>query len=150
MESVPSTLHIVCPACNGINRVPEARLADDPHCARCKQSLFQGKPVPFNAVQFDRQLTRSDVPLIVDFWADWCGPCHMMAPAFESAARKLEPHVRLAKVDTEAERGIASRYAIRSIPTLIAFRGGREIGRQSGAMSLESLLAWSRQALGLR
>jgi thioredoxin 2 len=144
------SLHVVCPACSGVNRVPQARLGEDPHCARCKQPLFRGKPVSLDAAAFDRQLTRSDIPLIVDFWAEWCGPCHMMAPVFENAARKLEPHVRLAKVDTEAEPAIAGRYAIRSIPTLIAFRGGREIGRQSGALPLESLLAWSRQVLGLK
>ena len=142
--------HIVCPDCNAINRVPEERLAEDPHCAKCKQSLFRGKPAPLDAARFDRQLTRSDIPLIVDFWAQWCGPCHMMAPVFENAARRLEPHARLVKVDTEAEPGIAGRYAIRSIPTLIAFRGGREIGRQSGALPLEPLLAWSRQVLGVK
>lgn len=150
MDPSTTSLHIVCPACSAINRVPEGRLADAPHCAKCKQPLFQGKPVALDAAAFDRQLNRSDVPLIVDFWADWCGPCKMMAPAFAEAAKRLEPKVRLAKVDTEAQPAIAGRYAIRSIPTLIAFRGGREIGRQSGAMPLESLLGWSRQVLGLR
>ncbi len=150
MESNTASLHIVCPACSAINRVPEGRLADAPHCARCKQPLFQGKPVALEAAAFERQLTRNDIPLIVDFWAEWCGPCHMMAPTFAEAAKRLEPRVRLAKVDTEAEPGIAGRYAIRSIPTLIAFRGGREIGRQSGALPLEALLGWSRQVLGIR
>ncbi|MEQ1579001.1 MAG: thioredoxin TrxC [Steroidobacteraceae bacterium] len=150
MESVTPSLHIVCPACSAVNRVPESRLADAPRCAKCKEPLFQGKPVALGSATFDRQLTRSEIPLIVDFWAEWCGPCHMMAPAFAEAAKRLEPRVRLAKVDTEAEPAIAGRYAIRSIPTLIAFRGGREIGRQSGAMALEALLAWARQALSLR
>ena len=145
MEPNAPSLHIVCPACTAVNRVPESRLADAPHCAKCKQPLFQGKPASLDAATFDRQLTRSEIPLIVDFWAEWCGPCKMMAPVFADAARRLEPRVRLAKVDTEAEPGIAGRYAIRSIPTLIAFRGGREIGRQSGAMPPEAWLSWCRQ-----
>lgn len=143
------SLNVVCAACAGINRVPQARLIDQPRCARCKAPLFLGAPLILDAATFDRQLTRSDVPLIVDFWAEWCGPCQMMAPVFENAARKLEPFVRLAKLDTEAEPAIAGRYAIRSIPTLIAFRGGREIGRQSGALPLEPFLGWTRRVLGI-
>ena len=150
MEPSAPSLHLVCPACSAVNRVPEARLGEGPHCANCKQPLFQGKPLSLDAAAFDRQLTRSDIPLIVDFWAEWCGPCHMMAPAFAEAAKRLEPRVRFAKIDTEAEAGIAGRYAIRSIPTLIAFRGGREIGRQSGALPLEALLSWCRQVTGIR
>ncbi len=144
------SLQTVCPTCAAVNRVPAARLAEDPHCAKCKNSLFQGKPVALDAATFDRHLTRSDVPLIVDFWAEWCGPCKMMAPAFEAAARQLEPRVRLGKLDTDAEQAIAGRYVIRSIPTLIAFRGGREIARQAGAMPLQSLTAWIHQVLAAR
>lgn len=136
------SVHVACPACAAVNRVPGERLGDSPRCARCKQPLFQGKPAALDAAAFDIHLGRGDLPLVVDFWAPWCGPCHAMAPVFETAARRLEPRVRLAKVDTDAQPAIAARYGIRSIPTLIAFRGGRELGRQSGAMPLDRLLAW--------
>lgn len=141
-------LQTVCPSCAAINRFPAARLRDAPICAKCKHPLFQGKPLALDGATFDRHVTRSDVPLVVDFWAEWCGPCKMMAPVFEQAARQLEPDIRFAKVDTDAEQGIAGRFAIRSIPTLIAFRGGREIARQAGAMPLQALTAWIHQALG--
>jgi thioredoxin 2 len=138
---------IVCPACNAGNRVPEERLGQQPNCGRCSTPLFQGKPLVLNSANFDSQLSRGELPLIVDFWAPWCGPCLSMAPNFERAAAELEPGMRLAKLDTEAEPALASRFNIRSIPTLIAFRGGREIARQSGALPLSTLLQWARQAV---
>lgn len=138
---------IACPSCNAVNRVPEPRLADAPTCGRCKSLLFSARPLLLTAANFDAQLTRGELPLIVDFWAPWCGPCLAMAPSFERAAAEIEPQARLAKLDTEAEAALAARFNIRSIPTLIAFRSGREIARQSGALPLPALLQWMRRAI---
>lgn len=138
---------IRCPHCNAANRVPEERLADAPTCGRCKQPLFVAKPLVLNAANFDAQLTRGELPVVVDFWAPWCGPCLQMAPHFDRAAAEIEPRARLAKLDTEAEGALAARFNIRSIPTLIAFQGGREIARQSGAMPLPQLVQWIRGAI---
>jgi thioredoxin 2 len=137
-------LHVVCPHCAATNRVPRERLAEHPACGKCRQPLFTGHPVDLDARGFERHLAANDIPLVVDFWASWCGPCRMMAPHFERAAGELEPQARLAKLDTEAQQAIAARYAIRSIPTLVAFRGGREIARQSGAMDSAALVRWVR------
>jgi thioredoxin 2 len=134
---------IVCPHDGAINRVPLVRLGDAPRCGRCHQPLFTSAPLDLGATTFDRHLTQSPLPLLVDFWAEWCAPCRMMAPAFHAAAARLEPRVRLGKLDTEAEPAIASRYGIRSIPTLILFAGGRELARQSGALSqVEAIVRW--------
>ena len=136
------SLHIVCPHCDVVNRIPAARLEDKPGCGKCRRPLFEGQPAALTAASFDRHVGRSDIPLLVDFWAPWCGPCQMMAPQFEQAAAQLEPRFRLAKVDTEAEQSLGARFGIRSIPTLVLFRGGREIARQPGAMGAADIQRW--------
>lgn len=137
-------LIVVCPHCHAANRMPAERLADGGTCGKCKAPLFAGEPLAVNAAGFEAQVGRSDVPLLVDFWAPWCGPCRMMAPAFAQAARQLEPNVRLLKVNTEEEQGLAARFGIRSIPTLALFRHGREIARQAGAMDAGNIVRWAR------
>lgn len=139
------SLHVVCPHCHATNRVLRERLESSPRCGSCKESLLPTYPLELNAAGFDRHLSSDDLPLVVDFWASWCAPCRMMAPAFAQAAAQLKLKARLAKLDTEAEQAIAARYGIRSIPTLIAFSRGREIARQSGALDLQNLLAWIRE-----
>jgi thioredoxin 2 len=136
------SLHVVCPHCESINRVPADRLGQAPKCGRCQRPLFTGEPIELTQTRFERHVQRNDIPLLVDFWAPWCGPCRMMAPQFEQAARLLEPRVRLAKLNTEAEPQLAARFAIRSIPTLALFLGGREIARQSGAMGSQDIVRW--------
>lgn len=138
------TLIVVCPHCNAPNRLASERLADRGKCGKCKQDLFDGQPVELNAANFDVHTGRSDLPVVVDFWAPWCGPCRSMAPAFEQAARDLAPDIRLAKLNTESEPQLAERFGIRSIPTLAIFQGGREIARQSGALDAGSLTRWIR------
>jgi len=135
---------VVCPHCHAANRVPAARLADGGTCGKCKAPLFAGQPVDLDAGNFDRHVGRSDIPVLVDFWAPWCGPCRSMAPAFAQAARQLEPEFRLAKVNAEDEQALAARFGIRSIPTLALFRNGREVARQAGAMDQASLVRWVR------
>ncbi len=139
-------LQVVCPHCDAINRVPAARLADRPVCGACKGALFTGRPVALDEARFRRHLGASSLPLLVDFWASWCGPCQAMAPQFEAAAATLEPAMRLVKVSTEEAPALAQAMAIRSIPTLALFRGGSEVARQPGAMGASQIVAWARQA----
>jgi len=134
--------HVVCPACSAVNRIPADKLQAGPACGKCRKALFNGQVLKLDSDNFKQHTTRNDIPVVVDFWAPWCGPCKMMAPAFEQAASDLSPHVRLAKLNTEEEQTIGARLNIRSIPTLVLFKNGREVARQAGAMQAEDIKRW--------
>jgi thioredoxin 2 len=145
--AAPETLVVACPTDATLNRVPRAKLDRSPKCGKCHKPLFQGKVVELNAANFDFHALKSDLPIVIDFWAEWCGPCRMMTPNFEKAAPLLEPRVRLGKLDTEAEPAIAGRYGIRGIPSMVMIRKGREVARTSGAMPTSAIVDWVEQAL---
>ena len=138
------SVNVSCPACGAVNRLPADRLKDGPGCGKCGEKLFQGRPVVLTSGNFAKHVVKSSIPVVVDFWAPWCGPCKTMAPVFNQVAGDLEPFIRIAKLNTEDEGAIAARYAIKSIPTLILFKGGKEVARQSGAMDRGSLTGWIR------
>ena len=142
---MPQTVHVVCPHCDAVNRVPRERLGQGGKCGVCHRPLFEGRPLVLNdPARFQKHAQHSDIPLLIDFWATWCGPCRAMAPVIEQAAQRLEPNVRVVKVDADAAAELATRYSIRSIPTLVLLRHGREIARTSGAVPLDQLVAWVR------
>ncbi|WP_290696993.1 thioredoxin TrxC [Amphritea sp.] len=139
------TSNICCPKCSATNKVPTARLGDGAKCGKCKQLLFQGSTTALTSTNYQSMINRNDIPVLIDCWATWCGPCQQFAPIFEQAAEQFEPNLRLAKLDTEAEQTIAGQLQIRSIPTLILFKQGKEIARISGALPLGQLKQWLTQ-----
>ena len=145
MHTAP-TLHLVCPHCHATNRVPSQRLNESPNCGQCHQNLLTGQPLELNVDHAETHISRNEIPVVVDFWAPWCGPCQMMGPAFAQAATAM-PHVRFAKINTQTETTLGQRFNIRSIPTLILFIGGREVQRQAGAMDAASIQRWIANGL---
>ena len=146
-NSTASKMHLVCPHCNATNRVPSDKLQAELNCGKCQAPLLTAHPDNLGEAAFNAQLAKSDLPMVVDFWAPWCGPCRMMAPAYEKVSQDMQGKARFVKVNTEDEQGLAATYNIRSIPTLAVFAGGREIARQPGAISAPDLARWVSAAL---
>ncbi len=143
VEVQAAAVRVVCPHCHTINRVREHRTGEAASCGSCRRALFEGRPIPMSASEFEREIANSELPVVVDFWAPWCGPCRVMAPVFEQAARELEPHARFVKINTDENQPLAMRLNIRSIPTLAVFRGGKEIVRIAGALDFGNFKAWA-------
>ena len=141
-------MELACPQCLAVNRVPDARLSDNPKCGKCAAALLPGQPIDLTTANFDSFLQKSSLPVVVDFLADWCGPCKMMAPVFQKLAAEMNTQVRFAKVETEAHPQVSMRLHIRSIPTLILFRQGVEVTRTAGAMDALALKRWLATAIG--
>ncbi|MCF6225778.1 MAG: thioredoxin TrxC [Xanthomonadales bacterium] len=140
-------VHVVCPTCSAINRIPAGKMSANPSCGKCGKPVFPGHPIDLNANNFMQHINRNDIPVVVDFWAPWCGPCKTMAPWYSDAAEKLEPRVRFAKLNTENEQAIGAKFNVRSIPTLILFRKGKEIARSAGAMQSAQIVNWIQAQL---
>ena len=136
--------HVVCPHCMAVNRIPAERLGDNPKCGKCKNPLFTGHPVELNDQTFAKFVSKNDIPVVVDFWAEWCGPCKMMAPAFAEASAQLAPNVILAKLNTEVAQQTAAQFGIRSIPSIIMFKQGKEVARQAGALNTQQIIQWAQ------
>ena len=134
--------HIVCPHCQSVNRIPDGKPATEAKCGVCHKPLFTGRATPASTAAFDKHIGRDDIPVVVDFWAEWCGPCKMMAPVYEKVAAEMEPAMRFLKVDTDREQQLAARYGIRGIPTMMVFRGGKPVAHRAGAIDAATLKAW--------
>jgi len=142
-----TSILIPCPSCDTLNRLPAERRGEPGKCGHCHRPLFTAHPIDLTLARFSRHADAADLPLLVDFWASWCGPCRVMAPVFEQAAQRFEPRLRFAKVDTDAEQELAARYRIQAIPTMILLQGGRELARHSGAVPASELNRWIEQHL---
>ena len=136
------SLHVVCPHCDGVNRLPGSRLADAPKCGRCKSALFTGEPLALDGARLEKHLSSSDLPLVIDFWAGWCGPCRTMAPIFARAAADLEPRARFVKVDVDANPQAAARFGVRGIPALFVVQSGKVLAHQAGLGDVSLLRDW--------
>ncbi|WP_417489659.1 thioredoxin TrxC [Maricaulis sp.] len=141
------TFHIICPACQAKNRIPTARRSAGPTCGACKAPLFPDEPFELDEARLNKHLRNDEVPLVVDFWAPWCGPCKMMGPMFADASRRMSPGVRFAKLDTEQHQSVGSRFQIRGIPLIILFEKGKEVARHAGAINADQIAGWVRQSL---